>query len=943
MLENLISAAEPAGLEAQLQATADAEDAVSRLLSAGQARIATSPAIALRCSRLASVVAESRGDLAGAVAAHRQSAQALRLQGLHEEALVEIALAVARAEQLGDPRLAAQVQVGAVDSLAWMTRFDEAVALAKRLEEQLLALGAEEDAAKVVVNVANQYFRRDQYEQALERYGRALDVLARFGDPVTVARVQANAANALTAMGRIDDALLLYQEARRSLEERNDPGAATIDGNEGYLQYVSGKHALALAAMLRCRESYALRGLSVVHANVNADLAAVYRDLNLRPEALDCYEQTLAMLEGRGIGYERARAEMGRAATIAAESPAEALAGLDRAEQMFRAQNNTLQLAHVRLVRSYLLRALQRNDEARAEALRAERTFTRRGQRGWTAEARYLIADIDLENGIDARRRMQAVARTARRHARGWLECRAHRSLGRYLAPSRQAEALKQLRAGVAALEAARTLIAPEDLHVSFTRDKLDIYDDIVRILLARGRRKDVIEALETVERSRSRLVLERIQSVVDGLRIQADIVPQEMQERLLTLRAELSRAYHEIHTAEPDNPRRLVHATAMTNLGSLEQAYLNVLRDIQLANLSSNTPALTMTPVAPEVKLREALGTHESLVEYYAVGGDLCAFILTRERTVVRYGIASMEEVTNAARRLRYHLKKLEMASGYVDRHRHELRSAVIDVLGTLYKLVLEPIEDLLQATRLVLVPYGVLHGLPFHAFYDGSLYAVDRWEIIYAPSASIWYAGARRAQRRAQTPPQNDGCALLMALPGPGTERVSEEVEHIAALEPCARVFHGADATLDAFRTWAGRSARIHLATHAMYRTDNALFSGLRLSDGWLLARDLYDISLHCDLATLSACHTGVTTVEAGDELFGLIRGFLCAGAQSLAASLWPADDCATTKLMMTFYRLLAQGVGKADALRQAQREVRGEHPHPYYWAAFALFGER
>jgi CHAT domain-containing protein len=166
---------------------------------------------------------------------------------------------------------------------------------------------------------------------------------------------------------------------------------------------------------------------------------------------------------------------------------------------------------------------------------------------------------------------------------------------------------------------------------------------------------------------------------------------------------------------------------------------------------------------------------------------------------------------------------------------------------------------------------------------------------------------------------------------------------VEHLAKLLPNAELHHGHSVTLETFRRLAGQCSLIHLATHALFRADNPLFSRLRFADGWLLARDLYEIRLDCELATLSACRTGVSDVEAGDELFGLTRGFLAAGAHALAVSLWPADDAATEALMTHFYGALADGAPRAAALRAAQRAIRAQYPHPYHWAAFVLVGER
>jgi CHAT domain-containing protein len=170
-----------------------------------------------------------------------------------------------------------------------------------------------------------------------------------------------------------------------------------------------------------------------------------------------------------------------------------------------------------------------------------------------------------------------------------------------------------------------------------------------------------------------------------------------------------------------------------------------------------------------------------------------------------------------------------------------------------------------------------------------------------------------------------------------------VEQEVRRLAALLPGARVLLGADASLAAMKAAAREGSLLHFATHAYHRADNPLFSGLRCADDWLLARDLYELSAPCDLATLSACHTAAAHVEPGDELFGLLRGFLAAGARSVAASLWSVDDAATCELMTRFYTALQRGAPTGAALRAAQRAMLADYPHPYYWAAFLLVGDR
>jgi CHAT domain-containing protein len=105
----------------------------------------------------------------------------------------------------------------------------------------------------------------------------------------------------------------------------------------------------------------------------------------------------------------------------------------------------------------------------------------------------------------------------------------------------------------------------------------------------------------------------------------------------------------------------------------------------------------------------------------------------------------------------------------------------------------------------------------------------------------------------------------------------------------------------------------------------------------------QDVYGLNLaSADLVVLSACETQLGARSRGDDVVGLNRAFLYAGAPSVIASLWSVNDQATAVLMAAFYRELRAGASKAVALQRAQAETRALYPHPYYWAAFVLTGD-
>jgi CHAT domain-containing protein len=249
----------------------------------------------------------------------------------------------------------------------------------------------------------------------------------------------------------------------------------------------------------------------------------------------------------------------------------------------------------------------------------------------------------------------------------------------------------------------------------------------------------------------------------------------------------------------------------------------------------------------------------------------------------------------------------------------------------------------------RLIIAPDGVLFEVPFHALYDGEQYLLEQYEVTYAPSAGALRLCRENECRRNGTSKQAFviGCTLGDKLP-----YVQQEIEAVARAIPGATVVSGEAASLPSLQGYAAESGVLHLATHAVFRRDNPLFSALQLAgEGWLRLMDLYSLRLNGALVTLSGCETGRHRLLGGD-LLGLSRGFFYAGASALVVSLWPVDDMSTAILMERFYTHLVAGMAAASALRQAQVELYrleverdGQwlrpYAHPFYWAPFCLLG--
>src|SRR5262249_47806687 len=166
-------------------------------------------------------------------------------------------------------------------------------------------------------------------------------------------------------------------------------------------------------------------------------------------------------------------------------------------------------------------------------------------------------------------------------------------------------------------------------------------------------------------------------------------------------------------------------------------------------------------------------------------------------------------------------------------------------------------------------------------------------------------------------------------------------EEIGALRRIFPDTVTVLEGEATRENVLNLAPAARFVHIATHGHFQRDNPMFSYLELADSRLNFYNLVDLNLKAELVTLSACQTGTNAVMPGDELHGLMRGFLCAGAPSMVISLWNASDAATADLMTRLYQNIHDGDSKRSALRKAQLAVRALYEHPYFWAPFVLMG--
>jgi CHAT domain-containing protein len=294
-----------------------------------------------------------------------------------------------------------------------------------------------------------------------------------------------------------------------------------------------------------------------------------------------------------------------------------------------------------------------------------------------------------------------------------------------------------------------------------------------------------------------------------------------------------------------------------------------------------------------------------------------------------------------------------IDMPRAALERAVDQFRAAILerrrtadDLARRMYESLLKPL-GLAEGERLVIVPHGALHYMPFQALRDEDRYLIERNPLAVVPSASVAVQLARRS---------SDVRGRLVAFGNPANEEkyalpgAEREIEKIGTLFDDKRVFVQRDASRQAFRQNAGSGRILHVAAHAEVDTVDPLASRILLArdaadPGFLEAREIYELKLgDVSLVTLSACESGLGRIARGDEILGFTRSFLTAGVEGMIVSLWPVSDDSTELLMTTLYGELAKGAQAIDAMRSAQIAVlkRSRFSHPFFWAPFNLIGD-
>jgi CHAT domain-containing protein len=888
-----------------------------------------------RSAQAAVDVAEAIGDPSALGMSLRAKANALYALDHHAAAIQLHQEAVALFEKAGNEAELARTLSGSIQPLLLLGRYDEALAYGERARRIFESQGNKRRLARLDINIGNIYHRQDRFSEAVDFYQRAYDELLQHDDSEGLAAVLSNLSLCYISLNDFPKALELHRMARTHCEQKGMPIlVAYADYNIAYLYFLRGELGRSIQMLRDAAASARKAEDTYQQALCNLDLSEIYLELNLSTEAGELGRAAHQAFLDLGFGYEAAKALAFSAIAASRSGQAfEAVKLFAQAKEMFVRDQNQVWASLIDLYEALVLFNEGRWFEAQRLCIAAAGFFRTSPMLGKAVLSELLLARIALrmKDLPLAERQCGSAREMLKKVDSPLLSYQAEFLMGEIeRAASKSEEAYEAYCRAREAVEHVRGKLRGEELKIAFFQNKLEVYENLVDLCLRRPGGFE--EAFGYIEQAKSRALMDLLMHSVH-VHAAADDGQSELVRSIRNLREELNWYYNLIEREQlrPEERSRERIQQLEEQARTRENELMRAVKDATAAE--AYEAGLVASTISLD-EIRAALPADTTLVEYFRIQDRTIACVVTREQLHI-VPVTVHTRIQKILQLLQFQMSKFRLSSQYLETFNVSLLQSTEAHLKNLYQELIAPIQHSLDSQHLVFVPHGLLHHVPFHALHDGTSYLVDRHSVSYAPSASVYAI----CQSKNVTTSED---SLILGVPDVQAPLIREEAVALARILSNARLFLGDAATEDVLRVHGRNSRIVHIATHGYFRQDNPMFSSIRLGRSHLSLYDLSYLRLPSELIVLSGCATGLNVVSPGDELMGLVRGLLQAGAQSLVLSLWDVHDESTKEFMIGFYSRLQVGMSKAQAMQNTMLDLRQRYPHPYYWAPFSLIGK-
>jgi len=698
---------------------------------------------ALKLADSALLIALKLGDQREIALALRAKANALWLTGQCREALKLFDQAVGLLTKIPDLQEVGRTLSTSIQSYLLLGEYQAAFSAAEEARRIFEELGDTLRLARLEINVANIYHRQNHFADALDAYERAYRQLLPHAEIEGIAVALHNAAVCRIALNDFRGTLEAYQRLRSLCEAHGMPLlVAQADYNSAFLYFLRGDYTQALALLQASREIYRKNSDDYHLGLCDVDQSEIYVELGLSEEAIEMAQLSCDRFKRLGTPYEVGRSLASLAIALGQQARfSRALETFKQAKEVFLEEENLAWSSLLDLYCAAMLFEEGRWAEAANLCGPALELFRSEAMPGKELQALLLLSRIklrqaDLEGaaslcasamGLVNELELPALTFQAR-----LLQGEIQEALGD---PEAAFEAYQSCRK---ALETMRSGLHADELKIGLMKSRVEVYEKLATLCLARQGNVELAaeEAFGYVEEAKSRSLRDLIFNRAGISEEAKDAHEPSIDWRLADLRKELNWYYHRIEREELSKERigpKLVNALR-------EQARL---RERELLRLEREQPEVQESGItensrpASVAEVRASLKPGTVMIAFFAIEKALSAAVISSEALHVR-PLAKVTSVQQHMRLLNFQMNKIRLGAEYVQRFQPVLLQSAQAHLRALYGILIAPLRDLLQAEHLVIVPWGPLHSLPFHALLDGERYLIEQFSISYAPSAS-------------------------------------------------------------------------------------------------------------------------------------------------------------------------------------------------------------
>jgi tetratricopeptide (TPR) repeat protein len=774
---------------------------------------------------------------------------------------------------------------------------------------------------------------RGESVQAIDRLQQAEAIFAAAHQPLELAKSRFQHAWALLSREQLDAALSYYEQAERIFMRLDLPQRqAWCAKNISLLLTRRGHYDAALQVLLRATAMFRSLGSVVDVAGCQLNLGNIYYYIGLWEAALACYIRAEACFDSAGVRGDRLVARRNRAIVYRILGRSVAAADLLMAVEIEAiADDNRAELAAIWHEQAELMAQEGKWGEADAGHWRARQLFVAIGNSLGAADCAVEQGWLAVEAGdvLAAQSHFTFATPIVIQHP--YDRWRNEYGLGRCAASRGDVQgAFTHYRTALEIVSQLRQRLASEETSSRIYTQAAQLHTDALRLAATHGPPELVIE------------ISERHRALAF--------------KRMLATGAALPAPYQ----AEHDRLRGTINTLLVTDAdqsdahAQLLDATLTAYSELLLhARHSVTTTFDELDDTALDLgRLRTVLGALHGtdwtgLVYIRSDQEFLIGIITPEELSIVRVPydteFEQLIEYTLQPAYRRYVYRDLPYLQGQTSSRWQILHQFSERLLPLAVRARLHP------AHRLLIVPAGPLHGLPWAALRVDNEWLAARTIVQIAPSLMTWTTFAERRVL--------DVAALLVGCSDFGTRApalpaVQAELAAITKQWPAqVKQLFDQQATRATMIELSVRGelthyGLLHFATHARMVPQRGFAAHVKLWDDDLLLSEIADLRLGGCLAILSACDGAAADSLPGEELISLSWAFLVAGAGGVLASLWRVDDRSALRFMAAFYAELWECRDPAIALARAQRSLMGSVEidgvaGPEYWASFLLTG--